>query len=328
MHGARGLVEPEIRKGNDFPLIMKTKIVEKDAVVLSIDRMTTHNGPGIRTIILFKGCPLRCLWCSTPESQKADPEIALYPDKCIQCGQCIPVCPLEAITMTGEMIRIDRGRCNNCGKCAELCYSEAIMVLGQSMVVEVLVEHAKKDMVFYEQSGGGVTLSGGEPLVYPDFVGQLLQALKEEGINVGVDTCGHVPWQNFESVLAYVDFFLWDIKHMDSERHRELTGVSNELILRNARAVSERNIPLYIRFPVIPSYNDSEKNIKATCEMARGLSSLVEVHLLPLHHLGKARYDSLNRDYPIAHLSLIPDHVLEEMKQLVESYGLRCYIVG
>jgi pyruvate formate lyase activating enzyme len=307
---------------------MRAKIAEKEAAVLSIDRMTTHNGPGIRTIILFKGCPLHCLWYSTPESQKADPEIALYPGKCIQCGQCIFVCPLEAITLVGEMIYIDRGRCNNCGKCAEGCYSEAILVLGQSMAVEALVEEVKKDMVFYEQSGGGVTVSGGEPLLYPDFMRQLLRALKEEGINVGIDWCGHIPWQNIESVLAYVDFFLWDIKHMDSERHKELTGVSNELILQNVRAVSERNTPLYIRFPVIPSYNDSEENIRAACEMAQGLSSLVEAHLLPLHHFGKARYDSLNRDYPIAHLSLIPDNVLEQMKQLVESYGLKCCIVG
>jgi pyruvate formate lyase activating enzyme len=307
---------------------MRAEIAAKEAVVLSIDRMTTHNGPGIRTIILFKGCPLHCLWCSTPESQKVDPEIAVYPGKCIQCGQCIFACPVEAITLTGEMIHIDRGRCNSCGKCAEVCYSEAITVLGQSMAVEALVEEVKKDMVFYEQSGGGVTVSGGEPLLYPDFMGQLLRTLKAEGINVGIDTCGHIPWQNIESVLAYVDFFLWDIKHMDSERHKELTGVSNELILRNVRAVSERNTPLHIRFPLIPSYNDSEENIRATCEMAQGLSSLVEVHLLPLHHFGKARYDSLNRDYPIAHLSLMPDNILKQMKQLVESYGLKCCIVG
>jgi pyruvate formate lyase activating enzyme len=307
---------------------MKTKIVAKNAVVLSIDRMTFLNGPGIRTVILFKGCPLHCLWCSTPESQKADPEIALYPDKCTQCGQCISVCPLEAITLKGAMISIDRGLCNNCGKCAEFCHSEAIKVLGRSMSVEVLVEHVKKDMVFYKHSNGGVTLSGGEPLLNPDFMSELLQAFKKEGINVGVDTCGHVPWQNIESVLPYVDFFLWDIKHIDPERHRELTGVSNELILRNVRAVSERNIPLYIRFPVIPSYNDSEENIRATCELALDLLSVVEVDLLPLHHLGKARYDSMNRNYPIAHLPLIPDHVLEEMKQLFESYGLKCHIVG
>jgi len=194
------------------------------------------------------------------------------------------------------------------------------------MTVEELLEEAKKDIAFYRHSGGGVILSGGEPLLNPDFTLKLLQGLKEEGINVGIDTCGHVPWASIEQMLPYIDFFLWDIKHMDPERHKELTGVSNKLILSNARAVSQRNIPLYIRVPVIPGYNDSEENIRAICEFAQGLSSVVEVHLIPLHHLGKTRYDSLNRPYPIAHIPLVPDSVLQDMKRLVESYGFMCSI--
>jgi pyruvate formate lyase activating enzyme len=196
------------------------------------------------------------------------------------------------------------------------------------MSVEDLLEEAKKDIVFYKHSGGGVTLSGGEPLLNPDFNKKLLRALKEEDISVGVDACGHVPWASIEEILPYIDFFLWDIKHMDSKKHRELTGVPNELILNNARSVSERNIPLYIRIPVIPGYNDSEDNIRATCEFVRGLSSVVEVDLLPFHHLGKVRYESLNRVYPIANIPLIPVNVLQNMEQLVESYGLRACIVG
>jgi len=226
------------------------------------------------------------------------------------------------------MVGIDRALCNNCGKCAEVCHPEAVVLLGRAMSVEDLVDLAKKDQVFYKHSGGGVTVSGGEPLLSPGFTVKLLRSLKEEGIGVGMDTCGHVPWASVESVLPYVDFFLWDIKHMSPEKHKEGTGVSNQLILSNARAVSERNIPLYIRVPMIPGYNDSVENIRATCEMARDLSSVVEVDLLPLHHLGKARYDSLNRDYPIAHLSLIPDRVMMGMKELVESYGLKCVIGG
>ncbi|MCJ7594704.1 MAG: glycyl-radical enzyme activating protein, partial [Desulfobacterales bacterium] len=279
-------------------------------------------------LILLKGCPLRCLWCSTPESQETEPEIALYPAKCTECARCIPVCPLNAISLTEGMIGINRALCNNCGRCTEVCHSEAVVLLGRAMTVEDLVDLARKDKVFYKHSGGGVTVSGGEPLLSPDFTSGLLRSLKEEGISVGVDTCGHVPWASVEAVLPYVDFFLWDIKHMSPEKHKDLTGVTNKLILSNARAVSERNMPLYIRVPMIPGYNDSEDNIRATCEMARDLSSVKEVDLLPLHHLGKARYDSLNRDYPIAHLSLIPDHVTEDMKQLVESYGLKCIIGG
>jgi pyruvate formate lyase activating enzyme len=297
-------------------------------LVLSITRTTIHNGPGMRTLILFKGCPLRCLWCSTPESQNAEPEIAIYPSKCIHCGQCVPVCPLNAINLTTENISINRSLCNNCGKCAQVCYPEAIKLLGQPMTVEELLEEVKKDVDLYKHSGGGVTISGGEPLLNPGFTRKLLRVFKEESIGVGVDTCGYVPWVSIERMLPYIDFFLWDIKHMNQEKHRKLTGVSNKLILSNAHSVSERNIPLYIRVTVIPGYNDSEENIIATCEFARSLSSVVGVDLLPLHHLGKARYDSLNRPYPIAGVPLVPDSVLQNMKRLVESYGMKCRIVG
>lgn len=196
------------------------------------------------------------------------------------------------------------------------------------MTIQELLDEVKKDVIFYKHSHGGVTISGGEPLLGPDFTRKLLQALKQEGISVGIDTCGHVPRANIEQMLPYIDFFLWDIKHMDPEKHRKLTGVSNKLILSNARFVSERNVPLYIRLPVIPSYNDSEENIRDACEFARGLSSVVEIDLLPLHHLGQARYESLNRPYPIANIPLIPDIVLRKMKELVESYGLKSSIVG
>jgi pyruvate formate lyase activating enzyme len=307
---------------------MRAESATAKRLVLSITRMTIHNGPGIRTLILFKGCPLHCLWCSTPESQKAEPEIAIYPSKCTHCGECVPVCPLNAINLTNETISINRSLCNNCGKCAQVCYPEAIKLLGQPMTIEELLEEAKKDIIFYKHSGGGVTISGGEPLLDSAFTVKLLRAFKEEGISVGVDTCGHVPWENIEQVLPHIDFFLWDIKHMNPEKHRKLTGVSNKLILSNIRSVSERNIPLYIRVAVIPGYNDSEENIRATCEFAQALSSVVEVGLLPLHHLGKARYDSLNRAYPVANIPFVPDSVLQNMKRLVESYGLKCSIGG
>jgi len=301
---------------------------DKRPLVLSITRMTIHNGPGFRTLVLFKGGPLCCLWCSTPEGQNPGHEIAIYPEKCTQCGSCVSVCPLQAISLTEETIRIDRTLCDDCGKCAEVCYPEAIKVLGHYMTVEDLIREVKKDAVLYKHSGGGVTISGGEPLQEPEFVENFLRACKEEGISVGVDTCGHVPWENIGQVLPYVDFFLWDIKHMEPEKHKEMTGVSNELILRNVQGVSERRVPLYIRIPVIPGYTDSEDNIRATCEFVRNLSSVVRVDLLPVHHLGKARYESLSRVYPIAYVSLVPDAVLQKMKQLVEFYGFTCEIGG
>jgi len=297
-------------------------------LVLSVTRMTVHNGPGIRTLILFKGCPLRCVWCSTPESQRSEPEIAVYPDKCIHCDQCLPVCLVNAINLTDESVSIDRTRCNGCGECVKVCYSEALKLLGQEMTVKELLDEAGKDTVAYRHSGGGVTISGGEPLLNIGFALELIKALKEENIGVGVDTCGYLPRESLERVLPFVGFFLWDIKHMNDDKHREFTGVSNRLILDNARFISEKKVPLYIRIPVIPGYNDSEDNIRAVCEFAGSLPSLVEVSLLPLHHLGKARYYSLGRDYPVADIPLIEDGVLQDMKELVESCRLDCSIVG
>jgi pyruvate formate lyase activating enzyme len=305
-----------------------TKTAAAKRLVLSITRMTIHNGPGIRTLILFKGCPLHCLWCSTPEAQEDEPEIVLYPDRCNHCNQCVPVCHANAISLTEETISINRAVCNHCGKCAQVCYTEAIKLLGQEMTVDELLKELKKDAVVHKHSHGGVTISGGEPLLHPKFTLGLLRTLKKESISVGVDTCGHVPWANIEAVLPCVDFFLWDIKHMNSEEHKKFTGVSNNLILSNVLSVAKSNIPLYIRVPIIPGYNDSEENIRATCEFVRNLTPVVSIDLLPLHHLGKARYNSLNRSYPIDNIPLVPNNVMQNIKRLVESYQLNCNIVG
>jgi pyruvate formate lyase activating enzyme len=221
---------------------------------------------------------------------------------------------------------IDRSLCTICGKCAEVCNAEAIVVLGHRMTVAQLVTEVKKDEIVFKHSHGGVTISGGEPLFVPGFALKLLQAFKREGINTGVDTSGQIPWSGLEPVLPYVDFFLWDLKHMDPQQHKRLTGVSNELILSNARTVSERQVPIYIRIPLIPGCNDSEENIRATCEFVKGLTSVIEVGIMPLHHLGRSRYESLGRPYPIGNLTLIPDEQLQKTKNLIESYGLRCRI--
>ena len=297
-------------------------------MVVEITRMTVHNGPGIRTLIIFKGCPLRCIWCSTPESQDESAEIVYYPDRCILCGDCIPVCPGNALTAGDEAVIIDRKLCDNCGRCVSVCYTEALKLVGEEYTIEELVQEVRKDEVIYKHSGGGVTVSGGEPLLEPEFTLELLRSFKQNKINIGVDTCGFVPRDTLESVLSYVDFFLWDIKHMNAEKHVDHTGVSNELILDNLRFVSDSGIPVYLRLPLIPGYNDSEANLRAVCEFAKDLSSLVTIDLLPLHHLGKARYIALGHQYPIEGIALIRDEVLQEIKYLVESYGLTCNIIG
>jgi pyruvate formate lyase activating enzyme len=234
---------------------------------------------------------------------------------------------LNAIKIANGAVEIDRFLCNNCGKCSEICYPQAIRLLGKPVTVDELLGEIMKDTVIFKHSQGGVTISGGEPLLYPDFNRELLQRLKEEGVNVGVDTCGYVPWVNIEAVLEYVDFFLWDIKHMNSEIHKQLTGVENELILTNARLASDLKAPIYIRIPLIPGFNDSEENIRATCEFARSLPSLVEISLIPFHHLGKARYDSLGRIYKIDNLASISEDTLKNAELIIGSYGIDCTIV-
>jgi pyruvate formate lyase activating enzyme len=296
--------------------------------IISITRMTIHNGPGIRTLILFKGCPLHCLWCSTPESQKSFPELAVFPNRCIHCSHCMPICPQNAIQATDQTLIVNRKLCNDCGKCIEACNAEALKMIGRPMTVEELVQEVKKDELFFRKSHGGVTLSGGEALLDIEFNLKLLPRLKEEGITVGIDTCGYVPWDHIEPLLPYSDFFLWDIKHMNSEKHQKLTGVPNRPILQNAHLLGDRNIPLYIRIPIIPGFNDSRLNLKRTCEFARSLSSVIEIDLLPLHHLGKARYASLGREYPIDSLQPIPEDVLQSLKKLVEAGGLKCFIIN
>ncbi len=304
------------------------KSAAKKRLILNISRMTVHNGPGIRTLIQFKGCPLRCTWCSTPESQADSPELAVVPAKCIHCDQCLLACPRNAIRLSETDLRIDRSKCDVCGKCTTVCYPGALSIIGQMMTVEALVTEAEKDEVVYKHSGGGVTLSGGEPLVGMDFTLELLKALAEAHLNVGVDTCGYIPPNDLEKTIPYVDFFLWDIKVMDDRQHKEFTGVSNKLILENLKLVSRMAVPVYIRIPLIPGYSDYSENIKATCEFVRDLKSLVEIDLLPLHHLGRARYASLDRPYPIEGIPLIPDDHLVNIKNLVESYRLSCKIIG
>ncbi len=297
-------------------------------LVLSISRMTVHNGPGIRTLILFKGCPLHCLWCSTPESQSARPEIAVFPDKCIHCNECLTACPACAIRPNEHSVSIDRADCDGCGKCVSVCNAEALRLLGRAMSVADLVAEVGKDAVVFKHSRGGVTLSGGEPLLQPETAVALVRALAETGVSVGVDTCGYVPRTTIERVLPYVDFFLWDVKLVNERRHRELTGASNRRILGNLRFVSERGVPVYVRIPLIPGYTDREEDLEATCRLVQGLASVIEVDLLPLHHLGKARYLSLGRKYPIENVPLLPEAVLREKKSLVESHGLTCNIIG
>jgi len=294
-------------------------------LVFDIQRYSIHDGPGIRTLIFMKGCPLSCLWCCNPESQSPRQEIMFTPIKCIGCGRCIEVCPTGA---AGKKNPLDaQSLCVVCSRCVEVCPSGARRTVGRYMTVDEVIKEVEKDLPFYFSSNGGVTVSGGEPLMQAEFVAMFLKKCREKGIHTAVETCGYGRWEDFEKILKYTDLVLYDIKHTDTQKHKELTGVGNELILENARKVSNLNIEMIIRVPVIPGCNDSPENMKATATLAKSLK-IKEVHLLPYHRLGESKYERLGRKYRLKGLSPLDKNDLSEHKKIIESYNLKVEIGG
>lgn len=297
--------------------------------VLEISRMTNHNGPGLRTLVHFKGCPLKCKWCSTPESQPTGDEIGFNIDRCIGCFACTAVCKTGALKPGADgKAKLDWDICSRCFECLEECYPRALKKYGTLMRAEELLVEIQKDALFFKNSGGGVTFSGGEPLMYvDDEMEELYRRVNAAGITIGVDTTGYVPWESIEKLAPYIDFFLWDLKHMDSKVHEEVTGVPNELILENLKKVDAlTDIDIYIRLPLIPGMTFSEENIRKTCEFVKELNHLFRFELVPFHHMGKKRYLYSGKEYLMEDQELISDEELYWAKDIVESYGIPCYI--
>jgi pyruvate formate lyase activating enzyme len=297
-------------------------------LIFSIERFAIHDGPGIRTLVFFKGCPLRCMWCDNPESQLARPEIAYYTSKCVRCYRCLRVCPTGAIEKSMEGPKTNREICNGCGICVEVCPTGARRLIGKFLRIEEVMEVLKKDTIFYRKSGGGVTLSGGEPLAQPVFTRKLLEELSWYGIHTAIETSGYAEWPIVKGVISRADLVLYDIKHMESSRHKAYTGVYNDIILENVRRISDLGVPLILRIPVIPSLNDSLANIKKIAMLARELDNCEEIHLLPYHRLGVSKYKFLEREYALEDLSEPDEKKILELKRIFQSEGLKTVVGG
>lgn len=307
--------------------------MELTAPIFNVQTYSIHDGPGIRVTVFEKGCPLRCRWCANPESNLARPQLMTYAAKCTACGRCVAVCPQKAVSI-GELhdkpcALTDRALCVECGACVDVCPCEAREIVGQEKTVREVLDQVLRDKLFIDASGGGMTVSGGECLAHPDFTEALLYAAKEHGLHTAIESSSFAPEPIFDQVLRYVDLALLDIKHMDSNTHRELTGVPNEQILSNIRhAVRDLKKEVTVRVPTIPGYNDSEENIRATARFVKEeLGPGVGVHLLPYHRLGESKNESLGKAMDLS-VTVPSDEHMQELKALVESYGLYCQIGG
>lgn len=302
--------------------------MSKNGIVFNILRYTLDDGPGIRSTVFLKGCPLKCPWCANPESQLLIPEISLRKISCVQCNRCIANCPQQAITMTEKGAKIDRSKCIRCQQCVQACPNKAMETMGKSMTVEEVWKVVKKDMDFYIQSSGGVTVSGGEPLMQADFLVELLKRFREENLHTCLDTTGFCSSEDLERVLPYVCLFYFDLKHMDSAKHQQVVGVPNEPIHRNLRRILEAGIPVAIRIPYIPGFNADDENIEATARFVSEIQPGGEIHLLPYHRYGTGKYEMLDLEYTLGDTQSPSDEQLEHSKNTIEGYGLKCVVAS
>lgn len=290
-------------------------------MILNIQKYSLHDGPGIRTTVFLKGCPLSCWWCHNPESQATGPEIMCLPSRCLGCGTCQTVCPEDAISMVDGKAVIDRSRCTVCGECARVCGAQAKEIVGKEHSVEEVMAEVMKDRIFYDQSKGGVTFSGGEPLMQPRFLKELLVQSKDEGLETVVDTSGFAPWKVFEDIIPYTDLFLYDVKVMDDAKHQKYVGASNKLVLANLEKLAAAGSKIRARIPIIPGVNDDTRNLLETGKflVKHGIK---DVNVLPYHNMGADKYTRLGKEYLLPDLKAPTEEMMEKVVETLASLGL------
>lgn len=301
--------------------------------IFNIQHYSIHDGPGIRTNVFLKGCPLRCLWCSNPESQNPFPQLMFRANRCTGCGACIPSCSSSAIFFReearsaafGPIVQNDRTLCTGCGACVAVCPNEAREIMGSSTTAGDVFDEVAQDTLFYAEDGG-VTLTGGETLTQPAFASAILQLCKQAGIHTAIETCGFVDWDAITKVLPYTDLVLYDLKEMDEELHMKYTGVDNRRILENLKKINDQmDCEIWVRIPLIPGYNDDKENLKATARFVKeNLQNCTQVHLLPFHRLGEGKYEQLEKEPNGFHSTVPEDSYMESLREYIRSYGLDC----
>ncbi|MFQ5811354.1 MAG: glycyl-radical enzyme activating protein [Armatimonadota bacterium] len=299
-------------------------LAARRGIVFDIERFAVHDGPGIRTTVFLKGCPLRCLWCHNPEALSRKPQLAQFKQNCIACGACIRNCPRDALTASPDGIVIDRALCDDCGACTEECYAEALVMSGREMTAAEVVDEVKKDGVFYANSGGGMTISGGEPLLQPDFTEALLALAREAEIHTCIDTSGCGPWRLIEPLLPLTDLILYDLKTLSAEAHREFVGGSLDGVIDNLKRICADSIPVRLRVPVVPGCTDMPDNIAAIADLAATLPAVEAVELLRYHRLGESKYGTLGLTYPLTGLEPSTDEQMSALAAIVQNRGVEC----